>query len=135
MNDLYLYFRTSSTLADDDTDHDSCCWPLSSLTGMRSLSSGGDQLVELRFKSVNTNMDGDGTGGMPTDRVYVYTKSFSATTHGYRAPELQRSLVEAFNSQLNKSKKFLVVGDDTTNNYLNGHVKYLGGITVTNRPS
>ena len=34
MKEVYLYFRTQATLADDDASADSCMFPLSKLRGM-----------------------------------------------------------------------------------------------------
>ncbi len=129
MNELYLYFRTVDSAADDDQDVDSICFPLSSLTGFRPGRSDGKNLLTLKFKSVNTNMDNDGTGGAATDQIIVTLKA------GSYATDLIEDLVQAFYTARNKQKKFLLIGDDVTSEYISSRIEAIGSITIVTRPS
>tara|TARA_B100001093_G_scaffold175063_1_gene167837 strand:- start:2783 stop:3181 length:399 start_codon:yes stop_codon:yes gene_type:complete len=128
MNDIYLYFRTEATAANDDSDIDSVCVPFNSFTGMDSTSASGVNTVILYFKSLNNVADADGTGGRATDMVNIDLVS-TATPK-----EFMQAFIEAVNTAKGKQKKFLVIGDDQTGttDYFSKLISSLGAITIAN---
>ena len=65
MAEKYLYFRTVSTLGDDDQGQDSVCYPLSKFRGFSMGAAGDsdatadDDLFTMVFESLQNDTAGD----------------------------------------------------------------------------
>ena len=129
MEELYLYFRTQATLADDDDAAQSCCFPLSSLAGYEAGSASGTNTVTLYFKSM-LNYDGadQATNAVTVSDSVVLNLSSSATQREFR-----KQFIAAINNAKAKvNKNFLVIGDDlsTGTEYFSNLLSAVGTITV-----
>tara|TARA_R100000900_G_scaffold36418_2_gene29979 strand:- start:254 stop:655 length:402 start_codon:yes stop_codon:yes gene_type:complete len=128
MNEVYLYFRTQGTIADDDDKAQSCLFPMSSFAGYEATSASGVNSVVLYFKSM-LNHDGkdqaDATNTI-SDSVIINLKS-TAT---------QKEFISAFTQKVNdiasKKNKFFMVGDDlsTDTQYFTTLISDVSTITI-----
>ena len=60
MKEVYLYFRTQATLADDDDSAQSCCIPLSSFKGMHPTSDTALTIFYTpQIRNVSDGQDGN----------------------------------------------------------------------------
>ena len=131
MTDIYLYFRTQGTLANDDAISDSAMWPLSSFSGMEFISASGTNTARFYFKSM-TNFDGQDTDTnkvVISDSVNVNLKSTATDAAAFR-----KEWNEAIDHAKKTGKAFFVVADDLSTNILSRHfstlIEDVGTITV-----
>ena len=120
MNDKYLYFRKGPALADDDDKSNSCCFPLSSLSGMHPSS---DTTLTLAFKSM-VNHDGFTHGA---DEVIV-SDLILLTIDDNNHRDVMQSLVDLFSSK--QKDGILVIGDVVTGDFCNSLIKGVDTITI-----
>ena len=124
MAEKYLYFRTVSTLADDDQGQDSVCYPLSKFRGF-SMGAAGDSdatadedLFTMVFESLQNDTAGDDAN---FDIITIRT----ATNNNAKA--VWKGLTEAF---VLSEDVFLIVGDNVTGEFLHGDILRVGTITL-----
>ena len=129
MNELYLYFRTQATIANDDATSDSCCFPLSSLAGYQAGSASGTNTVTLYFKSM-LNYDGadQATDAETISDSVLLNLSSSATQREFR----KQFIATINNAKAKINKNFLVIGDDlsTDTEYFSNLLSNVDTITV-----
>jgi hypothetical protein len=129
MNELYLYFRTQSSLAFDDEAVDSACFPLSSMSGYLCTSASGVSTVTIFFKSLKNynGMDQATNAVTISDSVIINLKS-TATQREFR-----KEFVATINrAKENPNKNFLVIGDDlsTDPRYFSSLIDSVGTISI-----
>ncbi len=107
MKEVYLYFRTQATLADDDSSADSACFPLSRFTGMHPTA---DDTLAIHFEpQIRNNGDGQADDFTNNDKVIV---SLSAVnTHKDVITRLSRLFAGAANGGIH-ADGFIDVVDD-----------------------
>jgi len=120
MEEKYLYFRKGPALADDDDSSNSCCFPLSSFTGMHPST---DTTLTLGFKSMK-NYDGftHGANKVVTSDLVILT----IDDNNHR--DVMQSLVDLFASK--QKDGMLVIADVVTGDFCNSLVKGVDTITV-----
>ena len=126
MKEVYLYFRTQGTLADDDAAGDSACYPLSSLTGM---VPSADDTLNLYFKKmigVQQNTDDDVAEVLNNDKVVC---TVAANDHADAIAALSRLFAGAANGGIHHDG-FIVVADDYAGTYAVSEVTALSTITT-----
>ena len=130
MKEVYLYFRTQATLADDDASADSMCFPLSRLTGM---VPSADDTLNLYFapaimkEKVQFDHDGDSTTSVKNDYV---TCTIGTNDHADAIAALSRLFAGAANGGIHHDG-FVVVADDLASTYAVSEVTALSTISVT----
>ena len=130
MKEVYLYFRTQATLADDDSSADSMCFPLSRLTGM---VPSADDTLNLYFapaimkEKVQFDHDGDSTTSVKNDYVVC---SIGTNDHADTIAALSRLFAGAANGGVHHDG-FIVVADDLASTYAVSEVTGLSTISVT----
>ena len=100
MTDIYLYFRTQGTLANDDAISDSAMWPLSSFSGMEFISASGTNTARFYFKSM-TNFDGQDTD---TNKVVIS----DSVNVNLKSTALDKWIITLKRSGLNHSLLFFI---------------------------
>ena len=100
----YLYFRTQSTLADDDDIAQSVVFPASSFAGAYPTS---DTALTVCFKSVN-NHDGADVGS----NAVVVSDTVVLTTATNKAKEAMMAIVDAVVGNTFSKSSFITVIDD-----------------------
>ena len=127
MKEVYLYFRTQGTLADDDAAGDSAMYPLSSLTGM---VPSADDTLNLYFKKmigVQQNTDDDVAEVLNNDKVVC---TIGTNDHADAIAALSRLFAGAANGGIHHDG-FIVVADDYAGTYAVSEVTALSTISVT----
>ena len=130
MKEVYLYFRTQATLADDDASADSMCFPLSRLTGMVPTA---DDTLTLFFQpvimkeKVQFDHDGDSTTSVINDKVVC---TIGTNDHADAIAALSRLFAGAATGGVHQDG-FIVVADDLAGTYAVSEVTALSTITVT----
>tara|TARA_R100000234_G_scaffold114377_1_gene89485 strand:- start:72 stop:476 length:405 start_codon:yes stop_codon:yes gene_type:complete len=134
MNELYLYFRTSAALADDDAAVDSVCFPLSSMSGYLCTSASGVSTVTIFFKSVkNYNGMDQATNAVTISDSVIINLVSTATQREFR-----KEFVAAINrAKENPNKNFLVIGDDlsTDPRYFSSLIASVGTVSIAGQHS
>jgi hypothetical protein len=125
MKEVYLYFRTQATLADDDDSAQSAMFPLSRLTGMHPTA---DDTLALHFlPQIRNNGDGQANDFTNNDKVVV---SLSAVnTHKAVISELCRLFAGAANGGIH-ADGFIDVADDLNSTYAVSGVSGLSTISI-----
>tara|TARA_X000001382_G_scaffold1264_1_gene1547 strand:+ start:89 stop:481 length:393 start_codon:yes stop_codon:yes gene_type:complete len=125
MKEVYLYFRTQATLADDDDSGQSAMFPLSRLTGMHPTA---DDTLALHFlPQIRNNGDGQADDFTNNDKVIV---SLSAVnTHKAVISELCRLFAGAANGGIH-ADGFIDVADDLNSTYAVSGVSGLSTISI-----
>ena len=108
MKEVYLYFRTQATLADDDASADSCMFPLSKLRGM--VPSADDTLNIYFDPMIPVQHDDQNASVINAD--YVVINLTTANTHKDVIAGLMRLFA---GGPLNDG--FIDVADDVTGVY------------------
>ena len=134
MEEVYLYFRTQATIANDQDSNDSCCFPLSAFAGMQFSSSGGTNSVTLFFRSMLNNFgyDEEADRVVTSDSVILDLKDTSTNR------EFRQEFFDAVDSaKMKLGPKFLVIGDDlsTDTQYFSPLVSSVGAIAIAARNS
>lgn len=134
MEEVYLYFRTQTTLASDDDDAQSCCFPLSAFSGMQFSSANGTNSVTLYFRSLRNNFGYDeaANSDVVSDSVAIILKDTSTNR------EFRKEFLEAIDSaKMKLGSKFFVVGDNvsTGTQYFSPLVSSVGTITIADTKS
>jgi hypothetical protein len=101
MNELYLYFRTSAALADDDAAVDSVCFPLSSMSGYLCTSASGVSTVTIFFKSVKNYAGMDEDSGDSSDAVTIS----DSVILNLKSTATQREFRKEFVATINRAKE------------------------------
>ena len=131
MKEVYLYFRTQATLADDDASADSMCFPLSKLTGMVPTA---DDTLTLFFQpvimkeKVQFDHDGDSTTSVINDKVVC---TIGANDHKDAISALARLFSGAATGGSIYNDGLIVVADDLSSTYAVSEITALSTITVT----
>ena len=131
MKEIYLYFRTQATLADDDASADSMCFPLSRLTGMVPTA---DDTLTLFFQpvimkeKVQFDHDGDSTTSVINDKVVC---TIGANDHKDAISALARLFSGAATGGSIYNDGLIVVADDLSSTYAVSEITALSTITVT----
>ena len=116
--DRYFYFRTVSTLGDDDDSNDSLLVPVDKII---SFQITGNTTVTVFYEPV-TFVETTG-GPINTQQTDLTTKDSS----GFR---VIKALCEATNEGPH-SDGIVTIADDVTGTYLTGDITACGGITNT----
>jgi hypothetical protein len=133
MNELYLYFRTSAALADDDAAVDSVCFPLSSMSGYLCTSASGVSTVTIFFKSVKNYAGMDEDSGDSSDAVTISDSVILNLKSTATQREFRKEFVAAINrAKENPNKNFLVIGDDlsTDPRYFTSLIDSVGTVSI-----
>ena len=131
MKEVYLYFRTQATLADDDASADSMCFPLSRLTGMVPTA---DDTLTLFFQpvimkeKVQFDHDGDSTTSVINDKVVC---TIGANDHKDAISALAKLFSGAATGGSVYNDGLIVVADDLSSTYAVSEITALSTITVT----
>jgi hypothetical protein len=107
MKEVYLYFRTQATLADDDASGDSVMYPLSHLCGM---VPSADDTLNIYFKPL-IPVQADGQDGAVINNDYVVVTLAAANTHKTVIAALSRLFSGAANGGVH-ADGFIDVVDD-----------------------
>ena len=126
MEEKYLYFRNVAAIADDDDSAASCCFPLSSLTGMIPTS---DTVLTLAFKSME-NYDGFTHGANEIVESDLVTLILNANNIH---KEVMESLVEKFSSP--QRDGMLIIADDFESDYCDSRISGVAGISIASANS
>lgn len=121
MEEKYLYFRDVTAIADDDDSTASCCFPLSSLTGMIPTSQ---TVLTLAFKSME-NYDGFTHGS--SEVVVSDLVSLNLNANNIHK-EVMESLVEKFSSP--QRDEMIIIADDFESEYCDSRISSVSGITI-----
>ena len=123
MKEVYLYFRTQATLADDDDSAQSCCIPLSSFKGMHPTS---DTALTL-FYTPQIRSTGDGQDGNVVNNDSIVL-TVGTNDHKDAMTALARLFAGAANGGIHHDG-FIVVADDLAATYAVSEVTAVGAIT------
>jgi len=124
MKEVYLYFRTQGTLADDDAAGDSAMYPLSHLTGM---VPSADDTLNLYFKPmIPVQADGQDAAVINNDKVVC---TIGANDHKDAIAALSRLFAGAANGGIHHDG-FISVADDYAGTYAVSEVTALSTITT-----
>jgi len=125
MKEVYLYFRTQATLADDDDSAQSAMFPLSRLTGMHPTA---DDTLALHFlPQIRNNGDGQADDFTNNDKVIVSLSTVN--THKAVISELCRLFAGAANGGIH-ADGFIDVADDLNSTYAVSGVSGLSTISI-----
>tara|TARA_Y100001963_G_C6611518_1_gene367282 strand:+ start:345 stop:761 length:417 start_codon:yes stop_codon:yes gene_type:complete len=130
MKEVYLYFRTQATLADDDASADSVCFPLSHLQGM---VPSADDTLNIYFEpminqsSIRFDHNGDSTSAVNSDYVVC---TIGTNDHKDAISALTKLFSGAANGGIHHDG-FIVVADDLAATYAVSEVTALSTISVT----
>lgn len=107
MKEVYLYFRTQATLADDDASGDSVMYPLSHMCGM---VPSADDTLNIYFKPL-IPVQADGQDGAVINNDYIVVSLSAANTHKAVITDLSRLFAGAANGGIH-ADGFIDVVDD-----------------------
>ena len=125
MKEVYLYFRTQATLADDDASADSCMFPLSKLRGM--VPSADDTLNIYFDPMIPVQHDDQNASVINADYVVC---SIGANDHKDAISALARLFSGAANGGSVYNDGVIVVADDYASKYAVSEVTALSTISV-----
>ena len=125
MKEVYLYFRTQATLADDDASADSCMFPLSKLRGM--VPSADDTLNIYFDPMIPVQHDDQNASVINADYVVC---TIGANDHKDAITALTRLFAGAANGGIH-ADGYIDVADDLTSTYAVSGVSGLSTISVT----
>ena len=124
MKEVYLYFRTQATLADDDDSAQSALFPLSNFMGMHPTS---DTALTLFFKpQIKNNGDGQADDFTNNDSVVL---TVGTNDHKDAIADLCRLFAGAANGGVH-ADGYLDVADDLTATYAVSTVTEVGAISI-----
>ena len=129
MKEVYLYFRTQATLADDDASADSVCFPLSHLQGM---VPSADDTLNIYFEpminqsSVRFDHNGDTTSAVNSDYVVC---TIGTNDHKDAISALTKLFAGAANGGIHQDG-FIDVADDLTSTYAVTGIAGLSTISI-----
>ena len=123
MKEVYLYFRTQDTLADDDASTDSGLFPLSNFMGMHPTS---DTALTLFFKPTIKAPHNVGADAFTNNDSVVLT--VGTNDHKDAMTALARLFAGAANGGIHHDG-FIVVADDLSSTYAVSEVTAVGSIT------
>tara|TARA_X000001382_G_scaffold106933_1_gene82456 strand:- start:1828 stop:2214 length:387 start_codon:yes stop_codon:yes gene_type:complete len=124
MPEKYLYFRTVTSLSEDDQAQDSVCYPLSKLVGFEMGTFGDadatadDDLFTIIFESLHNDTAGQNVN-YDTITVNISTDN--------NAKEVWKGMCDAF---ADSGQSFIVVADDVDKEYIHSDIASLGVITL-----
>ena len=121
MKEVYLYFRTQATLADDDASSDSAMFPLSKLRGM---VPSADDTLNIYFDPMIPVQHDDQNGNVINADYVVVTLS-AVNTH----KDVIDRLTRLFSNQTH-AEGFISVADDYTSKYAVAGIAGLSTISV-----
>ena len=125
MKEVYLYFRTQATLADDDDSAQSALFPLSNLMGMHPTS---DTALTLFFKpQIRNNGDGQADDFTNNDSVVL---TVGTNDHKDAIADLCRLLSGASYGGSIYNDGYLDVADDLAATYAVSTVTAVGAISI-----
>ena len=123
MKEVYLYFRTQATLADDDDSAQSCMFPLSAFKGMHPTA---DDTLAIHFTpQIRNNGDGQADDFTNNDKVVM---TIGTNDHKDAMTALARLFAGAANGGIHHDG-FIVVADDLAATYAVPEVTGVGVIT------
>ena len=125
MKEVYLYFRTQATLADDDASADSCMFPLSKLRGM--VPSADDTLNIYFDPMIPVQHDDQNASVINADYVVC---TIGANDHKDAISALTRLFAGARNGGMVHHDGVIVVADDLAATYAVSEVTALSTISV-----
>ena len=125
MKEVYLYFRTQATLADDDDSGQSGCFKLSRLTGMHPTS---DTALTLFFEPQIPYLAAAEADQFANCDAVILT--VGTNDHKDAITDLTRLFAGAANGCIHHDG-FIVVADDLAATYAVSTVTAVGTITVT----
>ena len=123
MKEVYLYFRTQATLADDDASADSCMFPLSKLRGM--VPSADDTLNIYFDPMIPVQHDDQNASVINADYVVC---SIGTNDHKDAIAALTRLFAGAANGGIHHDG-YISVADDYAGTYAVSEVTAVGAIT------
>ena len=123
MKEVYLYFRTQATLADDDASADSVMFPLSKLRGM---VPSADDTLNIYFDPMIPVQHDDQNGSVINADYVVCT--IGTNDHKDAIAALTRLFAGAANGGIHHDG-FIVVADDLAATYAVSEVTAVGAIT------
>ena len=125
MKEVYLYFRTQATLADDDDSAQSALFPLSNLMGMHPTS---DTALTLFFKpQIRNNGDGQADDFTNNDSVVL---TVGTNDHKDAIADLWRLFSGASYGGSIYNDGYLDVADDLAATYAVSTVTAVGAISI-----
>ena len=124
MKEVYLYFRTQTTLADDDDSAQSALFPLSNLMGMHPTS---DTALTLFFKPQIRNVSDGQDGNVANNDSVVLT--VGTNDHKDAIADLCRLFAGAANGGVH-ADGYIDVADDFTSTYAVSTVTEVGAISI-----
>ena len=124
MKEVYLYFRTQATLADDDASADSCMFPLSSLRGM--VPSADDTLNIYFDPMIPVQHDDQNASVINADYVVC---TIGANDHKDAIAALTKLFAGAANGGIHHDG-YISVADDYAGVYAVSEVTALSTISV-----
>ena len=116
--DRYFYFRTVSTLGDDDDSNDSLLVPVDKII---SFQVAGDNIVTVFYEPVTF---------IETSSGPINTQQTDITTKGSSGHRVVKALCEATNEGPH-SDGIVTIADDVTGTYLTGDITACGSIVNT----
>ena len=125
MKEVYLYFRTQATLADDDASSDSAMFPLSKLRGM--VPSADDTLNIYFDPMIPVQHDDQNASVINADYVVC---TIGANDHKDAITALTRLFAGARNGGMVHQDGFISVADDYAGVYAVSEVTALSTISV-----
>ena len=125
MKEVYLYFRTQATLADDDASADSAMFPLSKLRGM--VPSADDTLNIYFDPMIPVQHDDQNASVINADYVVC---SIGTNDHKDAIAALTRLFAGAANGGIHHDG-YISVADDYAGTYAVSEVTALSTISVT----
>ena len=125
MKEVYLYFRTQATLADDDASSDSAMFPLSKLRGM--VPSADDTLNIYFDPMIPVQHDDQNASVINADYVVC---SIGTNDHKDAIAALTRLFAGAANGGSIYNDGFISVADDYAGTYAVSEVTALSTISV-----
>ena len=123
MKEVYLYFRTQATLADDDDSAQSICIPLSSFKGMHPTS---DTALTIFYTPQIRNVSDGQDGNVANNDAIILT--VGTNDHKDAMTALARLFAGAANGGIHHDG-FVVVADDLAATYAVPEVTGVGVIT------
>ena len=124
MKEVYLYFRTQATLADDDASADSVMFPLSKLRGM---VPSADDTLNIYFDPMIPVQHDDQNGSVINADYVVCT--IGTNDHKDAIAALTRLFAGAANGGIHHDG-YISVADDLTATYAVSEVTALSTISV-----
>ena len=125
MKEVYLYFRTQATLADDDASSDSAMFPLSKLRGM--VPSADDTLNIYFDPMIPVQHDDQNASVINADYVVC---TIGANDHKDAIAALTRLFAGARNGGMVHQDGYISVADDYAKTYAVKEITALSTISV-----